>query len=110
MARDNGWKELSDSLSFGGIPMRQTRKEVVVKKTLEEWFEMITYPPDYKECFPEVYVEYDERGREAYLKVGWGRVCRRAIEIRAEKGCDRRTSMRWALAEAFFEERDFREP
>jgi len=107
--KDTGWKELSDSLAFGGIPMRQ-KKVIVVKKTLEEWFEYITYPPDYKELFPEVYVEYDDRGHEAYLKVGWIRVCKRAIEIRAEKGCERRTSMRWALAEYFFEERSNIEP
>ena len=78
--KDTGWKELSDSLAFGGIPMRQ-KKVVVVKKTLEEWFEEITYPPDYKELFPEVYVEKDDINR----KVGWNRICKRASEIRAEK-------------------------
>ena len=104
--KDTGWRELSESLAFGGIPMRQQKKPVVVKKTLEEWFEEVTYPPEYKEFFPKVYVEKDDN----FLKVGWKRVCKRAIEIRAEKGCERRTSMRWALAECFFEERDLREP
>ena len=103
--KDTGWKELSDSLAFGGIPMRQ-KKVVVVKKTLEEWFEEITYPPDYKEFFPVVYIEKDDN----YLKVGWIRICNRANEIRAEKGCDSRTAKRWSLAEYFFEERSNIEP
>jgi len=98
-----GWKELSDSLAFGGKPMRQKK---VVKKTLEEWFEFITYPPEYKELFPKVYVEKDDN----FLKVGWIRICNRGIEIRAEKGCSLREARRWALAECFFEERDLREP
>jgi hypothetical protein len=104
--KDTGWRELSESLAFGGIPMRQQKKPLVVKKTLEEWFEEVTYPPEYKEFFPVVYIEKDDN----YLKVGWIRICNRANEIRAEKGCDRRMAMRWSLAECFFEERDLREP
>ena len=104
--KDTGWRALSESLAFGGIPMRQQKKPVVVKKTLEEWFEEVTYPPEYKEFFPVVYIEKDDN----YLKVGWIRICNRANEIRAEKGCDRRMAMRWSLAECFFEERDLREP
>ena len=106
MARDNGWRELSESLAFGGIPMRRQKKPVAVKKTLEEWFETITHPPDYKEFFPVVYIEKDDN----YLKVGWIRICKRANEITAEKGCTVREARRWALAEYFFEGRSNIEP
>jgi hypothetical protein len=106
MARDNGWRELSESLAFGGIPMRRQKKPVAVKKTLEEWFETIYDPQAYKEFFPVVYIEKDDN----YLKVGWIRICKRANEITAEKGCERRTAMRWSLAEYFFEERSNIEP
>ena len=87
--KDTGWRELSESLAFGGIPMRQQKKPLVVKKTLEEWFEEVTYPPEYKEFFPVVYIEKDDN----YLKVGWIRICNRANEIRAEKDYNKKITI-----------------
>ena len=91
--KNNGWNELSESLSFGGRSVRQKKRVEEERKTLNEWFEEIDYPPDYKEFFPEE---------------DWRNVCLRAVEINAETNCGQRTSMRWALAQYFFERQEMK--